>query len=163
MLTGPLACSVRGWRCDGRPGCLGAGAADERLDQDWGCKQSRLGLVRPPSRALGGRSTPAVQLQPRGPYKIPYPVFPFSLEDTAAQKHLDDDSLAGLLDLSGSRTLRPSQWARDREGYGCERWDLGAAHSCCGDGTFVLAVGSSRPLHELRRNVSLYIFPTNQS
>lgn len=74
------------------------------------------------------------------------------------QKHLDDDSPACVQDWSGSRTLRPSQRAGEREDSGCERWDLGAAHSCFVDRTVVLAVCSSWSLCESRRNVSLYIY-----
>lgn len=50
----------------------------------------------------------------------------------SSQKHLDDDSPAGSLDWSGSRTLRPSYRAGDSEDHycsDCERWDLGAACS----------------------------------
>ena len=47
------------------------------------------------------------------------------------QKHLDEDPPACSQDWCGSRTLRPSQGAGEREDdIGRERWDLGAARSC---------------------------------
>ena len=73
------------------------------------------------------------------------------------QKHLDEDPPAcspGLVWVEDLETVTRG-W-RSRRPQGCERWDLGAACSCLGDGTVVSAVCSSRPLCGLRRNVSLY-------